>query len=137
MRNPAVNLSTLIGAILLIAGTATAGPLAAAPQNCPPPTRARFASHSLCVPYNDHQKMEICAHRPVPPGWVIVGERYSPNCTGCGRNTLIIQRLTTHLAPEMLICKGQPVPEGWGIIGEERNKHCSGHGANMWRIRRL
>lgn len=83
----------------------------------------------LTIPYQDRETAIIPKTRPVPPGWVIVGNWHHPMGHGFGANCWKIQKLPLYVGSQLVIAANQPIPNGWAIVEEMRSPHTPGHRA--------
>ena len=73
----------------------------------------------------------ICAHRDVPPGWVVIGRYHNEACEGEGENALIIKRP----GRRETVCADSPVPDGWVRVREAETGECPE--GRAWVIERV
>lgn len=74
----------------------------------------------------------VCAGRPVPDGWVVIGQYHNPACDGDGNNALIIKRP----GQREVVCAESPIPEGYVRTRQVRSESCPGDRENAWLIER-
>lgn len=89
-----------------------------------PPSAARW-------PGSDTQF--VCAHQPVPAGWIVLSYASKSGCPG--NNGMYIQRLPTAPGSKLFVCAHQPVPAGWVAESYTPKSGCPGNNG-MW-IRKL
>jgi hypothetical protein len=71
----------------------------------------------------------VCRSRPIPEGWVVIGEHNSPACDGDGANALVIKRP----GRREVVTAGSPVPDGYRRV---RRAELDGDAEEGWVIER-
>ena len=89
------------------------------------------------APFDDHVKSTIPSHRPVPPGWVVVGTRHSGIYSGRNCVMLVIEKLHNQVGMEMNMSAMQPLPEGWVVVDSFYSIHNPKKRKNTVRIRKV
>ncbi len=83
----------------------------------------------------DHPKARknrlICRSKPVPDGWVVVGEHHSPACDGDSPNAWVIKLP----GRREVVLAGSPIPDGWAKTKDTTTDTGSGT-ATGWLIER-
>lgn len=82
------------------------------------------------VAYDDHHVALQPKTRPIPRGWVIVGQRHSKLQFGGTCDRWIIQKLPLAAGHQLTIWREQDVPCGWTVVEEVHSIHCPGLGRN-------
>ena len=68
----------------------------------------------------------ICAERPVPEGWVVIGVYHNEACDGGDDNALIIKRPSRR----EVVWSESPIPHGYRVTRKTHSDHCPGDGDN-------
>ena len=107
---------------------------------CPQATHPTYAAAAPVIDqtrvatsanYDSRSDLVLCGGRPIPPGYVLIGQTTVFSCGGSGNNNaMVLRKLPTASGSQITICGNQPIPIGWVMVGQTTVFSCGGTGNN-------